>query len=506
MPRVRSPELPRNQTWLNTEHPLSLSQLRGRVVLLDFWTYGCINCLHVLPELKDLERRYAQHLTVIGIHSAKFANEGAIASVQQAILRYGITHPVLLDHDFAVWQQYAVRAWPTLVLIDPAGYIVTSLAGEGHGDRLDGLIQRLLTEQPIPDATTTPDLQPELEEHPAFPTTPLAFPGKVTTGVLDGQTCLAIADSGHHRIVIATPAGEVLQVVGSGRSGWQDGSFLEAQFSQPQGLTFSPDSPILYVADIGNHLVRQIDFQHQQVTTLAGTGKQSHWLYPHGGLALSTALNSPWDLTQVGDRLLIAMAGSHQIWELYLPTSHLQTYLGTGAEGCVDGDRQIAAFAQPSGITSDGTRLYVADSETSSIRQICDTPEPIVSTLCGQGGLFEFGDRDGIGTQAQLQHCLGLTYADRILWIADTYNHKIKCFDLATGSCHTAFGTGATGHKNSSGDTAHFFEPSGLAIAGDFLYVADTNNHAIRCIDLKTSTGRTLALQGLCAPNLCFPM
>ncbi len=512
MPRVRAPELPQDRTWLNTDHPLSLKELKGRVVILDFWTYCCINCLHVLPELKYLENKYKDSLTVIGVHSAKFDNEKEAENIRQAVLRYDIEHPVLVDTNFYVWQQYAVRAWPTLMAIDPEGYVIGSVSGEGNRDVLDKLISQLCRKHQEKGTINIRELGLSLEKQRQPLSTPLSFPGKVLADEVGER--LFIADSGHHRIVVSTLAGEVLYVIGTGKSGLIDGALSEAQFFAPQGMALDATNQLLYVADTENHCVRQIDLESQLVKTIAGTGKQSYQLKPHSGLGLETALNSPWDLEKVGNRLLIAMAGSHQIWEMQLETSIVSTYAGTGAEACVDGSLEEATFAQPSGVTSDGRELYVADSEVSSIRSVGLVNNLLVRTVCGSGDLFGFGDKDGEGLDVRLQHCLGIEYTQNYLWVADTYNHKIKRVDPKTGKCLTVLGDGIAGHQDSQGTQARFFEPSGLsAIAkpllegrlAHHLYIADTNNHAIRHIDLGTLQVTTLDFPGLCAPDVCLP-
>ncbi|MBD2103534.1 thioredoxin-like domain-containing protein [Leptolyngbya sp. FACHB-261] len=501
-PRVRAPELPRNQPWLNTEQPLSLSQLRGRVVLLDFWTYCCINCLHVLPDLKFLEQKYRDALTVIGVHSAKFQNEQEIENIRASILRYDIEHPVLVDNEFRVWQEYAVRAWPTLVLIDPEGYYVAHASGEGNRDALDAAIAQLIAASQERGKLNFQELQLKLEKQSRPLTTPLAFPGKVLADAIGER--LFIADSGHHRLVVTSLAGEVLAVIGTGSRGHADGSYEETQFSAPQGMVLDVERQWLYVADTDNHLLRRVDLQAQIVTTIAGTAEQSHQIQPHAGPALSTALNSPWDLELVEGRLFIAMAGPHQIWQMDLERELVSTYAGTGAEACVDGPLTDAAFAQPSGITSNGKELFVADSETSTIRAVELGANPQVRTVCGSGDLFGFDDRDGIGSEVRLQHCLGVEYAQGSLWVADTYNHKIKRVDPATGECQTVAGSSA-GLANGERQLAQFREPSGLSFANGKLYIADTNNHAIRCLELTTGKVMTFKIRSLCAPDLCFP-
>jgi thiol-disulfide isomerase/thioredoxin len=518
-PRVRSPELPPNRTWINTDYPLSLKDLKGRVVILDFWTYCCINCLHVLPDLKYLENKYKDSLTVIGVHSAKFDNEKEAENIRQAVLRYDIEHPVLVDTNFHVWQQYAVRAWPTLMVIDPQGYVIGHVSGEGNRDVLDQLIDQIICEHREKGTINFQNLNLTLEKQRQPLATPLAFPGKILAdgegsfGAAPSQGRLFIADSGHHRIVVSTLAGEVLHIIGSGKAGLTDGSFSEAQFFAPQGMALDAENQLLFVADTENHCLRQIDLKKQQVTTIAGTGKQSYQLQPHSGAGLETALNSPWDLEKVGVsgaspkdyRLLIAMAGLHQIWEMQLETGIVSTYAGTGAEACFDGSLNQAAFAQPSGVTTDGRELYVADSEVSSIRAVGLVNNLPVRTVCGSGELFGFGDVDGDGLEVRLQHCLGVKYTQNYLWVADTYNHKIKRVDPRTGNCQTMLGDGTAGHKDGQGKEARFSEPSGLSAIANHLYIADTNNHAIRQVDLGTLQVTTLEFPGLCTPNVCFP-
>jgi thiol-disulfide isomerase/thioredoxin len=500
MVRVRAPELPQDFSWLNCDRPLSLKHLRGRVIILDFWTYGCINCLHVIPDLTYLEQTYGDRLIVIGVHTAKFDQEQDPDSVQQAIWRYGISHPVVVDRDRRIWEQYAVRAWPTLVVIDPQGYVVATVSGEGQRQILDDLIQQLIKQE---GSTLDDELLRLTLEPQALLTSPLAFPGKVLAD--EGSDSLFIADTGHHRIVITSLNGTVKEVIGTGTAGWVDGNWLTAQFSAPQGLAYDRQRQVLYVADTGNHLLRQLDLQQQQVTCLAGIGTQSRSLFPQGGKAAETALNSPWDLVQAGDALFVAMAGSHQIWMIDLAKGTAQTLIGTGAEFCVDGSPEIAAFAQPSGITGNDRELFVADSESSSIRAIALKPSPTARTVCGSGQLFEFGDRDGVGLDVRLQHCLGIVSAQKYLWVADTYNHKIKQVHPPTGECRTVCGSGSAGLQDGIGINAWFAEPSGISATDRYLFVADTNNHAIRRISLPSLEVTTLQFPALCSPYVCTP-
>jgi thiol-disulfide isomerase/thioredoxin len=500
-PRVRAPEFPPNYPWLNTEKPLSLQQFRGRVVLLDFWTYCCINCLHILPDLKYLESKYVDSLTIIGVHSAKFDNEKEIDNIRQAILRYDIEHPVLVDSGLRVWQSYAVRAYPTVMVISPDGYVVDYFSGEGKREILDQLIQRLIQQYQKPGNINFQKINFALEKQSQPLITPLAFPGKV----LATNIGLFIADTGHHRIILSNFDGEVLDIIGGGKAGFVDGGFEKAEFSAPQGMTFDEVSQILYVADTGNHALRKIDLANQLVKTIAGTGIQSRNLRPHSGIALETPLNSPWDLVKIGSSLYCALAGSHQLWKMDLESHIIGTYAGIGAEACFDGELNESVFAQPSGITSDGEKLYVADSEVSTIRSVGMGESAKVQSICGGEDLYLFGDKDGIGTAVRLQHCLGIESVDNSLWVADTYNHKIKLVDPQTGNCQTIFGDNKSGFSDGKGTNASFFEPSGLTYWNSHLYVADTNNHAIRKLNLETLEVTTMKFPGLCPPGICIP-
>ncbi|NEU80854.1 thioredoxin-like domain-containing protein [Nostoc sp. UIC 10630] len=501
LPRVRAPELPHNYSWLNTDKPLSLKQLKGRVIILDFWTYCCINCLHILPNLKYLEQKYKDSLTIVGVHSAKFDNEKETENIRQAILRYDVEHPVIVDSNFRLWEEYAVRAWPTLIIIDPEGYVISQISGEANRDTLDELIQKLIQQHQDKGTINFQELSLILEKQRQPLITPLAFPGKV----LATQAGLFIADSGHHRLIMSSFDGEILHLIGTGKSGLTDGAFNEAKFFAPQGMAYDAENQILYVADTENHTLRRVDMKRQVVDAIAGTGEQSRNIHPHGGVGLETALNSPWDLVKVGNTLFIAMAGPHQIWEMDLETRMIKTYAGTGAEACVDGSLTESAFAQPSGISTNRKELFIADSEVSSIRGVGIVEPYQVRTVCGSGGLFGFGDVDGQGEDVRLQHCLGVEFAQNVLWIADTYNHKIKLVS-PSGNCQTVLGDGTAGLQDGQGKNTRFFEPSGLSFMNSYLYIADTNNHAIRCVDLNTFEVTTLEFPGFCAPDICIPL
>jgi DNA-binding beta-propeller fold protein YncE len=489
---VQAPEFPSGLDWLNTDTALTVAGLRGKVVLLDFWTYCCINYMHVIPDLKALEQKYAQALVVIGVHSAKFPNERGTDNIRQAILRHDIEHPVVNDHAFQIWQRYGVQAWPTLALIDPSGYLIGGVSGEGNFELLDHIIGEVVGSARAKGALDDTPRRWSLEQAKT-PGNALAFPGKVLADEASDQ--LFIADSNHNRIVIATLDGNVLAVAGTGQEGHADGAFARATFDHPQGMVI--DGHFLYVADTENHLIRRLDLQQRVVETLLGTGQQARQANL-AGVGRQVALNSPWDLVLVGRQLYIAMAGSHQIWVLHLDTHEAQPFAGSGREGITDGPRLEAAMAQPSGLTTDGMRLYVADSETSSIRAVdLDSPGR-VETIVGEG-LFDFGDQDGSGSHVRLQHPLGLALHQERLYVADTYNHKIKIIAPNRKTSQTYLGSGQRGNRD--GRAATFYEPGGLSIAAGKLYIADTNNHAIRVVSLASGEVGGLRLRGLAVPE-----
>ena len=492
--RVRAPELTGGRGWLNTDRPLTLAGLKGKVVLLDFWTYGCINCMHIIPDLKKLERKYANQLVVIGVHSAKFANERETENIRRIILRYEIEHPVINDADFKIWNAYAVRAWPTQWLIDPAGYLIGRAEGEGNYEALDQLIGKTVEEFRRRGELNEQPLRLALERA-RVGDLPLAFPGKILADARGDR--LFIADSNHNRIVVTKLDGTLLETIGTGERGAQDGSFDHAQFYRPQGMAL--DGDMLYVADTENHLIRRVDLKTRTVQTIAGTGRQG--LEPQeaiGQPATSIALNSPWDLQLIGRNLYIAMAGPHQIWRYDIALREVAPFAGTGQEARQDGDLTSAAFAQPSGLASDGKTLYVSDAEANIIRAINLEPgNRNVVTLVG-GDLFDFGDVDGVGDDVRLQHPLGIVTYEGKLFIADTYNHKIKELDTQSRTVRTFAGTGKPGQED--GAQSAFYEPGGLSVANGKLYVADTNNHAVRVVDLKTKQTSTLVIKGLRPP------
>jgi DNA-binding beta-propeller fold protein YncE len=471
--------------WLNVNRPIAAGDLKGRVVLVDFWTLCCINCIHTLPDLAKLEARYPGVLVVIGVHSPKFDNEKKTESIRKAVLRYEIKHPVINDADQKIWKRYDCESWPTLMIFDPDGNFYGVISGEGAYDVLDHHIGMLVKDYKDKKLLKDTPFPFQLIREKAD--SPLYFPGKV---LADAKTDrLFIADSTNHRIVITDLQGKKIAIAGEGVEGLKDGLFEKARFSDPQGIALVDDT--LYVADRKNHVIRAVDLKAKSVKTVAGTGEQDRRGRGMGGPALKTGLNSPWDLLAHDGKLYVAMAGHHQIWTLDFASQRIDPFSGNGRETIADGPHRMASFAQPSGLATDGKTLYVADSETSSVRAVPFDPAGKVETVVGEG-LFVFGDVDGVGDNVRLQHALGVAFKDGKLYVADTYNSKIKLIDPAKRSCTTFLGDPPGWLK-----PRMFNEPGGLSIAGNKLYVADTNNHRICVVDLATKTLTTLQLQGI---------
>src|SRR5256714_631029 len=481
-PRVRAPEL-HGRGWLNTGgKALTLADLRGRIVLLDFWTFCCVNCLHVIDELRPLEERYADVLVVIGVHSPKFEHEKDADALAAAVERYGVRHPVLDDPDMTMWDRYAARAWPTLCVIDPEGYVVATMAGEGHAAGIAALVEELVevhTEKGTLRRGDGPYVAPPVVAGE------LRYPGKA---VVSPDGFLVSSSAGHQIVEVSTDGATVLRRIGSGRRGRVDGASDAAEFNEPQGLGLLPPSVAeiagydLVVADTVNHLLRGVRLADGDVSTVARTGKPWRMalfdqpgstasgaaLRPgpvddHAHDAVSADLSSPWDLAWYDDRLIIAMAGIHQLWWFDPVKRTVGVYAGTTVEALRDGPLAQAWLAQPSGLSARDGRLWVVDSESSALRFVADGA---IHTAVGQG-LFDFGLVDGPATEALLQHPLGvLALPDGAVLVADTYNCPGR--PNAAG----ALGTVATG----------LAQPSDLVLTpdGDVVVVESAAHRLVR--------------------------
>jgi thiol-disulfide isomerase/thioredoxin len=433
--RVRAPELV-GRGWLNTGgEQIRLADLRGKIALLDFWTFCCINCLHVLDELRPLEAEFSDVLVTVGVHSPKFVHEADPDALAAAVERYEVHHPVLDDPELTTWQAYAVKAWPTLVLVDPEGYVVHVAAGEGHVDALRQIISELVAEH---DAKGTLHRGDGPFVPPPPPATELRFPAKA---VLTPGGTLLVSDSAHHGLVELAADGEtVLRRIGTGERGRADGE--RPSFSEPAGIALLPAEVAervgydAVVADTVNHLLRGVNLTTGEVTTVAGTGEQ----WRGGGTdgpAREIDLTSPWDVAwwEPANGVAVAMAGNHTLG-LFDPVAGTVSRLaGTTVEGLNDGPAREAFFAQTSGLAADGDRLWLVDSETSALRWL--DADRVVHTAVGRG-LFHFGHRDGLADDALLQHPLGVTaLPDGSVVVADTYNGALRRYDPATDEVST---------------------------------------------------------------------
>ncbi len=458
-----APELPDTLKWVNTEAPVSLSALRGKIVLLEFWSSGSINCMHMLADLRYLEHKYKDNLIVVSIHVAKFPHQNSIDSVKKSVRRLHLKHPVAHDPDQRVCIKYGIKAWPAVVLIDAEGRVIGRLQGEGKTNQLDQQVKRCIEDgerKNILDSSSYRfKVQPGADSI-------VSFPGKLFAT----RTHIYISDSGHNRVLEVNQHGRVTRIFGSGGAGLLDGYGIDAAFNNPQGLVCVDN--FLFVADCGNHAIRRINLATLEVSTIAGNGK-------HGLIASSTftdptavPISSPWDLCYKDGDLYIAMAGRHQIWKMNLTENSLAVFSGSGAIDLKDGKAEEAAFAQPSGLAIDDYKLYCCDAESSAIR-LLRLPGGQVSTLIGKD-LYTSGDVDSGCSQALLQHPQSIVMdADRqLLYIADSYNNKIKALDLNLNSVRTLFTGG------------ELDEPGGLALCDNILWIANTNAHEIRKLNL----------------------
>ena len=490
---IQAPEFPDYLDWLNVSHPLTINELKGKIILLEFWTYSCIYCHHNSVQLRKLQQRYLDELVIIGVHSGKFTHEKNTHSIRQAIIKREIEHPVVNDMEFQIWQQYDISSWPTIILIDPNGRVVSEVSGEILAEPFMQTIDDLIDEHQE-NINYTP-LVLHQERHKQKNEL-LRYPSKLL--LIEEENRLYISDTGNHRIIEVDLhedkiRGTINRVFGNGHPGFKDGMGNDVAFQRPHGLAFTQSSnqKLLYVADTDNHAIRAIDLGKGTVETIAGTGKKAHG-FIHRSNPTEMPMRSPWALQFIGKYLFIAMAGSHQIWVL-IDGSELIPFAGNGNEALVDGPIESSSFNQPSDLCVVKDKLYVLDPKASALRCISLTEPGITKTLIGKG-LFEFGDKDGSADDARFQNPMGLGYHGDQLFIADTYNHKIKSLDLNTSEVVTFLGNSVSDDILEPFDDVEFNEPEGIQASKDVLFIADTNNHKIKVLDQLNQKLHTLSL------------
>jgi DNA-binding beta-propeller fold protein YncE len=465
-----APEVNTSYGWLNIEKAYSLKDFRGKIVLLDFWTLGCINCQHIIPDIKKLQEKFPEEIVVIGVHSAKFKSEKETKRIQSAITKFGIDHPVVNDADYTVWKAYGVQAWPTLVLISPDGKIAFRSEGENVYDVLNPQIEKLIKEY-----SGTINMKPFAFKQFVGKTSPavLKFPSKLA---VDENENVWVSDYGNNRIVKIDKTGKILEIIGAGKQGFEDGDFMTATFNGPQGLALNDH--LLFIADSKNNSLRLADLTTRQVKTIAGNGKMGYY-FNDDKWNVPVLPNSPWDLLIDSGYLYIADAGNHQILRMNLKDYKVYRFAGSGFEGIKDSDLKNATFSQPSGLTKKDNTIYVADPEASAIREI-DLKNKTVTTIIGKG-LFKFGDEDGNIKDVLLQHAVGLTENDGKIYIADTYNGKIKVFNPKFNTVTTL--------------VTDLNEPNDVLIINNELWISDTNNDRLIKFNLVNKQKETVRVR-----------
>lgn len=479
-----------NDQWFNVSRPLELSDLKDRIILLDFWTYACVNCTQTIPEIKKLEKEFGSKITVIGVHSGKFDNEKDFASIKKAILKHDITHPVINDSQLRVWNNFQVTAWPTFILINPHGNVVKTYVGENEAEKIKGDVKKLISKFKY---QINRDPLPIVFEKFGMIGNVLDFPTKLQYAADFSYKsrhvpAIFIANSGQNNIVVSSLTGDIITKIGSTKEGFEDGSFDVASFREPQGLLYSDGK--LYVADKGNHALRVVDFKEGKVSTLIGSGQKGEGVEKSEFIeAKNFDLASPTDIEFFPDKnnIAIANSGTHQILSYNIQKQMISILAGNGSEGIDDGKYPENSLAQTSDMSAYGRKLYFVDSESSSLRVLDENGD--VKTLIGKG-LFEFGQANGDKSKALMQHPLGLVVDDTGAYISDSFNHVIRKYDFASKQIRNLIGAGKRG-ANVGGNT-QFDEPEGIVTVLDRFYVADSNNNRILIVGRGTLNSELL--------------
>lgn len=538
-------DFPPMHKWFNCESLSLNSDLKNKLVVIDFWTYWCINWLHVLPELEYLENKYAHDhgVAFVGCHSAKFTNERESEKVREAVMKYDVKHPVINDEEMIFWDSLERTSWPSIAILSPEGWPLIFLSGEGNKEKIDTIIEVALEYYGDDRISRKPialyleeDKEIEVKqnkrkreesltkEERAALNSNLRFPGKliwIANQPMLTYDCnlLVISDTGNNRLVLINiDTNEWVDTIGNGFIGLVDGKYSECSFHHPQGIchVYRENEHFLYVCDSNNHAIREINLNTKEVLTVIGTGEQGRDREGNKNPEYQK-LSSPWDIVAINrDTLIIAIAGTHQIWALNLKNNRCFNFSGTGAEGNLDSKNNLKKWewAQPSGlslgvISKEKIEIYVADSESSSIRAInmksLSSSRNVVGGDSNPRNLHAYGDIDDIGVSAKLQHPLGVHFVKHknVVLVTDTYNHKVKVIDPFTNEIFSWLGNGNGTLKDGNAMNSEFSEPSGVyslwikdASGNDKLlvFVSDWNNHWIRSVDYDEGEVTTMEL------------
>ncbi len=483
---VPAPDFATGVQWLNVPSAPTIPQLEGKVTIIYFWTTSCLSCRSVVDDAERLENEFPEAVVPIGIHTGRFEAESDPSMIGRFLTRWGLDHAIANDADYRIWQDWGITSWPTTVVVSHDGMVAARHSGDDAYEALMPVVESLVENPPAP---SNPSRVVFTNQPEAAPQTVLSFPGDVLADPAGGR--LFISDTGHHRIVVADiETDDVLDVIGSGQEGFADGDAGEANFTEPGGLALSEDGSVLYVADTSNHAIREVDLATGEVETIAGTGERGR---PRTGKSLDSPLDHPWDVELIDGDLLVSVAGSNQIWRIDLDRMELEEEAGTGRAGVDNGPKKEARLAQPSGLARNaGGLLVVADAGSSSVRLLDETE---LTALTGPvDDLFDFGETDGSAAAARFQYPLGVTTTDGMVWVADTFNHRIRGIDSSSRRVTTLAGSQA-GWRD--GMNPLFSSPAGIDAAVDTLYVADRGNHSIRRVDPATGQAETVVLKGI---------
>ncbi len=473
------------KVWFNTAKPLEKEDVKDKIILLNFWSYSCVKCLQLIPELKKLQDEYGNKLAIISVHSPKFSNEKNEGGIRKAIIRHDITNPVINDADLKIWNQYQVKLWPTLILFNTNGKIYDQYFDLNDSKSIERalsdtkkLLNRYnhqLSRNSLPIILEKNRLISNVLESP----TKIKYSAKFDYKSYSGAA-IFIANSAKNTIIISSISGEILAQIGSGKSGKEDGSFSDASFDLPQGLLYHNDK--LYVADTNNHLIREVDFKSEKVTTILGSGNIGLPITSDKKIAAKKVdLASPTDIEFFPNRQFIAIANSasDQILSYDVEKKEVSVLAGSGKEGNEDGKLPNNSLAQTSDLVAYSNKLYFIDSKSNSLRYLNN--QGVVETLIKGKLQSSQNNKNSPQNRDALQNPTGLEIDDSGIYISDSFDHQIKKYNQTTNDLTVLVGNQQNG--DSLGTRTSFDEPNGIISIMDRLYVADKNNNRIVVLD-----------------------